>query len=113
MEIPREEVEAVLEVRREKGREIEPALIDSMAAKIDAAVRARYEAEVRDRGRRDIAANAGNSGRIAVGIVSLVMAIPLTAIVLGTGAGLVGLLVVWLGLVGVNLAMGLRRPPIN
>ena len=45
-ELSREELHAALEVRREMGAEIEPALVDSLAAKVEATVRRRYEAEI-------------------------------------------------------------------
>ena len=52
---------------------------------------------------------------MALAIVSMVLGIPLTAIVLAAGshpAGLAGLLVVWAAIVAINLAYAARlRPP--
>lgn len=107
--IPREEVEAFLEVRREQGNQIEPALIDSMTAKIEGVVRRRYQAELQSRTRHDLASKQGQGARLTVAIISLVMAIPLTAI--SSGMGLAALLIVWAGIVAVNIAFALRRPP--
>lgn len=108
--IHREDVEAALGVRQEMGREIEPALIDSMTARIEATVRRRYEAEVQHRGRQFAAAKKAQSGRTAAAIISVIMGIPLTAIVAGTGLGLPGLIIVWTGIVLVNVALAMRRP---
>ena len=47
---------------------------------------------------------------IALAIVSVVMAVPLTAMSAAM-AGVPGLLITWLGIVLVNFAMALRRPP--
>lgn len=106
----RDDIEASLEVRREQGAEIEPALIDSMAARIEETVRRRYEAEVAQRNRDNAAATSGQGGRIAVAIVSLVLAIPMTAIA-GAFGGLHGMVLIWVGIVLVNVAMAMRRPP--
>lgn len=109
MSMNREEIEAALEVRREQGPSLEPALVDAMADKIEATVRRRYEAEVAERRRHEMAAKSGGGAQLAVAIVSIVMAGPLTAI--AAEAGLLGMLITWVGIVGVNLAMALRRPP--
>lgn len=109
-EIGREDVEAALEVRRERGAQLEPALVDAMAHKIEATVRRRFEAEVQERKRADIAASSGRGSQLALAIVSLVFAVPLTAIAAGA-AGLIGMSVVWVGIVLVNMAMAMRRPP--
>lgn len=111
-EISREDIEATLEVRRERGAQLEPALVDSMANKIEATVRRRFEAEVAERKRSEQASRAGMGGRIAVGVVSLVMGVPITAIALTEG-GLIALLIAWTGIALVNIAIGLRRPPIK
>lgn len=108
-ELSREELEAALGVRQEMGAEIEPALVDSLARKVEATVERRFQAEMAATRADAEAAKAGQGGRITVGIVSLVMAIPLTAIA-GSMAGFLGMLLVWTGIVLVNLAMALRRP---
>lgn len=108
-EIGRDDIEAALEVRKERGAEIEPALVDAMAHKVEATVRRRFEAEVAERRRSAIAEQSSRGGRIAVAVVSLVMAVPLTAIALD--AGLLALTVVWTGIALVNIALGMRRPP--
>lgn len=42
-------------------------------------------------------------------IVSAGVAIPLTAIMMGTGGGIFGSLIVWIGLVAINMVLGFRR----
>ena len=108
-DISRDDIEATLAVRQERGTEMEPALIDAMAAKIEATVRRRHEAEVAERKRSEVAATSGQGARIAIAIVSLVMGIPMTAIA-GAMGGLAGIVVVWVGIVMVNMVFAMRRP---
>ena len=108
-ELSREDLHAALGVRQEMGAEIEPALVDSLARKIEATVERRFQAEMVASRQDAEAAKAGQGGRITVAIVSVVMAIPLTAIA-GSMAGFAGMLLVWVGIVLVNLAMAMRRP---
>ena len=91
------------------GAEIEPALVDSLARKIEATVERRFQAEVAASRQDAQMAKSQQTGRITVGIVSLVMAIPLTAIA-GSMGGFLGMLLVWTGIVLVNIAMASRRP---
>ena len=107
-ELSREELHAALEVRREMGAEIEPALVDSLAAKVEATVRRRYEAEIAAAKEQSAMDKQGQGGRLALAIVSLVMAIPLTAIT--AEFGFTAMLVVWVGIVLVNVAMAFKRP---
>lgn len=109
-EISRDDIEATLAVRQERGAEMEPALVDAMAAKIEATVRRRHEAEIAEQRRSELAASRGQGARIAIAIVSLVMGIPITAIAGGMG-GLAGIVVVWVGIVLVNMVFAMRRPP--
>ncbi len=101
--VPKDELEATLAVRQEKGAEIEPALVDSLAAKIEAEVRRRYQAEL-ERHRPPTSSNVAPGARVAVCIVSIVMAIPLTAIA-GSMLGFYGVGAVWVGLVLLNFAL--------
>ena len=109
-DVNREDIEAALAVRQERGQSLEPALVDSMARQIEATVRRRFEAEVQERKRAEIAASSGRGAQLALAITSIVMAIPLTAIAAAMG-GLIGMLVAWVGIVLVNVAMAMRRPP--
>jgi hypothetical protein len=101
--VEREDVQAAIEARRELGEELEPQIIDSFIERIE-----RRLAE-RERERRPARRDRGRDDKtLVLAIVSLVVAIPLTGIGV-TQAGLVGLVVVWLGVVLVNLAYSQRR----
>ena len=106
-EVERTEVEAVLETRRELGSAYDAALVDSFADRIEAAGAARAAHDL-DRDRRSDRDRASAGPRqLALGIVSSVMGIPVTAISLGTEDGVTGLaamLIGWGGLVGINVA---------
>jgi len=79
-ELDRGEIEAVIETRRELGATYDAALVDSFADRIEAAVAARVAGEVTDRQRADRARAAAGPRQLALGIVSSVMGVPITAI---------------------------------
>jgi hypothetical protein len=101
--IERDEVHAAIEARRELGQELEPAIIDSFVERIEKRL-ADLE-KTRQPVRRQ---SSGDDKTLALAIVSMAVAIPLTAIGV-TQAGLVGLAIVWIGIVLVNLAYARRR----
>ncbi|MGH3499193.1 MAG: hypothetical protein ACRDP1_17190 [Nocardioidaceae bacterium] len=92
------ELRAGIEARKELGPEYEPALVESFMDKIDAAVRHRVDSEVRWRQK---SRSSWDPHTFAMGTLGL--AIPITAIAGGI-AGLAGMGVAWLGIVGVNVA---------
>ncbi|MFD4136807.1 hypothetical protein [Streptomyces goshikiensis] len=104
------ELDATLEARRELGPEYESALVESFVEKVDTQVRRRLAEErlgaVRGGGpvaRAVAAPGSGSFGeRFGFAIVTLVLAVPLTAIGAAQGR-LSGLVVVWAGIVAVNL----------
>jgi hypothetical protein len=105
--VARDDVEALLEVRRELGPSYDAALVDSFAERIEQAVSVRVEDQLAHRRARD-ASVAGAGGRqLALGIVSVVAAIPIS-IVLGVTGNLLALLLAWLGIVAVNVAHALQ-----
>lgn len=108
-DLSRADLEAALEVRKELGDSIEPGLVDSLAAKVEATVRRRYEAEIASRRNEKAVQGISNGQRVSVAITSLVMAIPLTAIA-GSFAGLAGMLMVWVGIIAINVALAMRPP---
>jgi hypothetical protein len=101
--IERDEVRAAIEARRELGQELEPELIDAFVERIERRLDEIGTARQPARHER-----SGDDKTLALGIVSLAVAIPLTAIGV-TQAGLVGLVIVWIGIVLVNLAYSQRR----
>lgn len=108
----RRDVEATLAARADLGPEMQDALVDSFAERVERAIEARVGAELALRETRSVPVRPAaprDGGRLALAIVSTVMGVPVTAIVLGNGLGLAALLIVWTGLVLVNVLYGRRR----
>jgi hypothetical protein len=116
----KKELNATLQARRELGDEYESALVDSFLEKVDQRIDGAVERRVRRqmaetqmvvaRGSRSPRATDSWGERFGFGIVSMVLAIPLSAI--GGGiAHLPGLLVAWGGIVGVNAVQAARTNP--
>lgn len=107
-DIERDEIEAVLETRRELGASYEPALVDSFAEKIERAIDARVAERTGGRSvdrRADAKAHQEAGQRqMILGFVSLGTGIPISAIAGEMGGGLPGLIVAWAGIVGINVA---------
>jgi len=104
------DLEAAIAARAELGREYEPALVESFVERLEEAISARVAAEVDRRGSRE---DHDQGPSFVLGVVSVVMGIPITAIAApDEGQSLAGLMIVWAGIVGVNLAyaLGRRRP---
>ena len=93
--VPRDELQAAIEARRELGPDHERELIDSFVERIEQRLAKRPTSTPAPRG--------GREGSFVLTIVSLGVGIPLTAIALSTG-GLAALLIVWVGIVLVNIA---------
>jgi hypothetical protein len=114
------ELAATLHARRELGEDYEAALVDSFLEKVeqrlDGAVDRRVRRQLAEqqmvvaRGARSPQSTDSWGERFGFGIVSLVLAIPLSAIGGGV-AGLSGLLVAWAGIAGVNGAWAFRNSP--
>ena len=105
-DLDRREVEATLAAQRELGPDMQDALVDSFTDKVERAIELRVAGEVAARGP---ASRPENGSRLALAIVSAAVGVPLTGICAGTGLGLSGLLIVWIGLVLINLAFSRRR----
>lgn len=116
----KKELDATLHARRELGDEYEPALVESFLEKVeqrlDGAVDRRVRRQLAEqqmvvaRGARSPQGSDTFGERFGFGIVSLVLAIPLSAIGGGV-AHLPGLLVAWGGIVGVNVVQAARNSP--
>lgn len=110
--LPRDEAEALLHVRGQLGDDFEPALVDSFVERIDEAIEARVAQHLRraqDRERRSRQRRRSKDDHaLALAIVSLGVAIPLTAIA-SESAGFVGVLIAWLGIVLVNFVYSAGR----
>ncbi|MFI8091989.1 hypothetical protein ACIF9R_27320 [Streptomyces sp. NPDC086080] len=116
----KKELNASLQARRELGEEYESALVDSFLEKVDQRIDGAVERRVRrqlaehqmtvTRDARSPKVTDSWGERFGFGIVSLVLAMPLSAI--GGGVGhLPGLIVAWLGIVGVNVVQAARSHP--
>ncbi|MFB6677640.1 hypothetical protein ACFVDQ_11735 [Streptomyces sp. NPDC057684] len=117
----KKELDATLHARRELGEEYESALVDSFLDKVeqrlDGAVDRRVRRQLAEqqmvvaRGARSPRGDSDSWGeRFGFGIVSLVLAIPLSAIAV-VNADLPGLLIAWTGIVGVNALHAMRWMP--
>ncbi|WNF27452.1 hypothetical protein RI138_11730 [Streptomyces sp. C11-1] len=113
----KKELAATLHARGELGAEYEAALIDSFLEKVEQRLDTTLDRQVRRqlaeqqvtmaRGARPT--QPGSFGeRHGLGIVSLVLAVPLSAIGVAN-AGIEGLVVAWLGIVGVNAFQAARN----
>lgn len=116
----KKELNATLQARRELGDEYESALVDSFMEKVDQRIDGAVERRLRRqlaeqqmvaaRGARSPKPTDSFGERFGFGIVSLVVAVPLSGIGGGV-AGLSGLLVTWVGIVGVNVVQAARTNP--
>lgn len=116
----KKELNATLQARGELGAEYESALVDSFLEKVDQRIDGAVERRLRrhlaeqqmtaTRGARSPRATDSFGERFGFGIVSLVLAVPLSAIGAGT-AHLPGLIVAWAGIVGVNAVQAARTNP--
>ncbi|MEV6169530.1 hypothetical protein AB0L99_15055 [Streptomyces sp. NPDC051954] len=118
----KKELNATLQARRELGEDYESALVDSFLEKVDQRIDGAVERRVRRqlaeqqmvvaRDSRSPKANDSDSfgERWGFGIVSLILAVPLSGIGGGV-ADLPGLLVAWAGIVGVNVVQAVRNNP--
>jgi hypothetical protein len=102
-DLERSEIEALGATRAELGRDYEPALLDSFADKVEAAIEQRVDRALSQAQRGSGMERRLAGQQLALGIISLVAAIPIS-IVLGVTDHLPALLVAWLGIVAVNWA---------
>lgn len=97
----REELQATLDARRDLGPAYEAALVESFAARLDATMAARVQAEL-DAHPASPRKPKGN-GMAPITLGSLALGVPLTAIA-GSTAGTMGLIIAWLAIIAVNVA---------
>jgi hypothetical protein len=117
-ELPREDLAAGLQARRELGPEYDAAFAESLLERVDETIQARLGGRPVPRSELEQTAllrleheNARGERKASVGIavVSLIASIPLTGIAAGMHSfGF--LVIVWTGLVMINLAHAVRRP---
>ena len=109
-DLPRDDIQAALEARRELGPEMEPAVVEAFVERMERAIEARVDARLDRRGARPVTPPRERHGdsQLALAIVSLGVAVPLTAISAAT-AGFFAVLIVWLGIVGINWTYSQRQ----
>jgi hypothetical protein len=117
--LPRDDLAAALQARRELGPDYDAAFADSLADRVDQTIAARLAAAGRTPPRMDQAAlgayeraNAAGERKVTITIacVSLGVSMPLSGIAAGMHS-LAALMIIWTGIVLVNLANALRRRP--
>ncbi|MCX4581686.1 hypothetical protein [Streptomyces sp. NBC_01481] len=117
----KKELDATLHARRELGEEYDAALVESFLEKVEQRLDGTVDRRVRRqlaeqqmvvaRGARPPQSAEANFGeRFGFAIVSLILAIPLSAIAV-VNANLEGLIVAWFGIVGVNAVHAARGWP--
>jgi hypothetical protein len=105
-----EEIRAAAEIHNELGPAYQDAVIESFLGKVGREIDARVDARLAQQQAAQSPARdrRGHSGSpMALAIISMVLGIPLSAIVLAVGthpAGIVGLLVVWIAITAINIA---------
>ncbi|WP_133241287.1 hypothetical protein [Nocardioides gansuensis] len=105
--LDRQDIESVLEARRELGSDYEPALVDGFIERIERAIEARVDARLVHDRRYETSRGQGQRQQLVLGIVSLGAGIPITAIAGAVGDGLPGIFVAWAGIASVNVAHAL------
>ncbi|TDQ53396.1 hypothetical protein [Actinorugispora endophytica] len=101
---PRNEIAASLQAGRELGPEYDDAIAASLAERLDQSIAEQVRSQLDARAAsgslppaRPAKGVSGNTLRLVMGIVSLGVAIPLSAIAGGMG-GAPGLLIAWIGI---------------
>jgi len=109
-----DDLRAAVGARRDLGPDYEDAVLDSFLERLEHSIAARVDARLEERagrlprGRAPGADDDPSSRAFVLGVVSLGTGIPISAISGGT-SGVAGLVVAWLGIVGVNMAHALAR----
>ena len=111
VDLDRQDMTAALEVRRELGPSYEQEVVDSFAERIEQAIASRVDARLAEERSRRKQDDDRDSKQMALGITSMALGIPISAIAAGT-ADLPGLVTSWAGIVAVNAAYAWqnRRP---
>lgn len=113
----KKELDAALHARRELGEEYDSALVESFLEKVEQRLDSTVDRRVRRqfaeqqvavaRGSRPAQSESGFGERFGFGIVTMILAVPLSAIGV-VNAHLPGLIATWVGIVGVNMVHAAR-----
>lgn len=101
--VDRSDIEALLETRSELGSTYDSALLDSFVDRVEGAINARGSAQTGSAKKSARLEDQDAKRRWILGLVSLGVGLPITAVAAGI-VGLLGVIVVWIGIVGVNVA---------
>jgi hypothetical protein len=102
-----QDVRSAVAARHELGAEYESQVIEGFLDRIGTAIDERVEARLAARGPVQPPRRQGDHPQFVVVLASLVLGIPLTAIA-SSNSGLIGVIVVWFGIVAINFAYALR-----
>jgi hypothetical protein len=109
-----DEIRAAAETHRELPPEYQNSVIESFLAKVDREIDARVDARVAGYGSGRIRSHRPRTPAFFI-LATMVAGIPLSAIAVAAGqhpAGFWGLLVVWVGIVMIDIAyIGRHQPP--
>jgi hypothetical protein len=111
-----DEVRAAAETHRELPPEYQSAVIESFLSKVDREIDARVDARLAGYGGGRVRRPARSHTPAFFVLATLVAGIPLSAIAVAAGqhpAGFWGLLVVWVGIVAIDIAYIGRHQPIR
>jgi len=103
-DLERSEIEALGAARAELGRDYEPALLDAFADKVEATIEQRVGAAVAESRRGSGMERRLAGQQLALGIVSLVAAIPISIVLGISDRGFPALVIAWIGIIAVNWA---------
>jgi hypothetical protein len=109
----RDELKAAVSARRDLGPDYEDSVVDSFVERIDSTIAARVDARVEERTKalRAPIDKESSDRAFVLGIISLGTGIPISGIAAGVpeggAASVAGLVVAWVGIVGVNVAHAL------
>ncbi|MFI0981418.1 hypothetical protein ACH4SP_30965 [Streptomyces sp. NPDC021093] len=120
----KKDLDATVNARRELGADYEAALVESFLEKVEQRLDTTVDRRVRrqlaeqqmvvardqSRPARPSPGDGGFGERFGLAIISLILAIPLSAIAV-VNAGLLGLVICWLGVFGVNAVHSNRGWP--
>ena len=110
-----DEIRAAAETHRELPPEYQNAVIESFLAKVDREIDARVDARLATHGHGRTSLRGRPRGPAFFALATMVTAIPLSAIAVAAGshpAGFWGLLVVWIGVITLNVVYISRwKPP--
>jgi hypothetical protein len=110
----RREVQAAMAARRELGLEYEEAIAAGLLDRVNQLALMRAGELRREASRADEVIKLerqSRTHRFVLGIISLGVGIPITAISANADPGIIAVVVSWAGIVGVNVAAAIRRPP--